>query len=79
MPTVKDGSLPATPRRIRLRDGEILDHWMGAPFPAMLGGERIMIQKGFYVGQRTVLSHRYVMTHPHRWDRVDEPFPIEKH
>jgi hypothetical protein len=78
-PTVRDGSLPATPRRIRLHDGETLDHYMGAPYHAMVGGKRLLIQKGFYVGWRTVLTHTHVLTNTYLWVKVEEPFVIQKH
>lgn len=80
-PTIRDNSLPATPRRIRLRSGigEILDHWMGKPFRAKVRGEYILVPTGYYVGVNMVLSHSYVLTHTYLWDRVDEPFPINRH
>jgi len=78
-PTINDGSLPATPRRIRLNTGEMLDHYLGKPFTAKVGGQFIQVQKGDYVGRSTVLSHRYVLTHTFEWERVGEPFPLERH
>lgn len=80
-PTRKDGTLPATPRRIRLNSlhaghGEVLNFYTGKPYPAKVAGVITHIQTGDYVGVNLVLSHAHVLTHPQMWEMVGEPFPV---
>lgn len=77
MGTLRDNSLPATPRRIRLiSSGEILDFYSGAPYQAAGG---ITVQTGSYVGSYLIASHAWVMSHLTLWEPIAEPFPIISH
>lgn len=83
-PTVRDNSLPATPRRIRLKaphllHGEVLDFYVGRTFFARVGSERIEVRPGTYVGGRAIISHEFVMTHLDMWEKVEEPFHLVAH
>ena len=78
MPTRKDGSVLATPRRLRLVNGETLDHWMGDPFTCRVQGQLVQVRRGDYVGPSNVLSHQYIMTNSHLWSTVREPFTLAK-
>lgn len=83
-PTVRDRSLPATPRRIRMKEphpaaGEILDFYVGRSFFAMVRGRRIEVNSGTYVGWCAIISHEFILMHPEMWDKVEEPFHIVQH
>lgn len=80
-PTVPDSSLPAVPRRLRLvaphpLAGEVLDFHVGKTYLAIVHGRRVVVNVGDYVGWRGMVSFDFILTNPHLWVRVEEPFHI---
>lgn len=78
-PTVPDPSLPAVPRRLRLVEphplaGEVLDFHVGNPYAASIHGRYVIVSVGDYVGWRAIISFEFILTNPHLWVKVEEPF-----
>ncbi len=76
-----DSSLPAVPRRLRLVKphpfaGEVLDFHVGKPYVASIHGRHVIVNVGDYVGARVMISFDFILTNPHLWEKVWEPFHI---